>query len=184
MTLFGPDPRLPSGLRYQDDLITPMEETELAGWMETLPLKPFEFHGHLGNRRTVSFGWRYDYARSQALPTDAIPEALHPLRAKVAAFAGRHPDDLVQALVTEYAPGAGIGWHRDKPQFGQVVGVSLLAPCVFRLRRKAGSRWDRAAFTADPRSAYLLDGAARWDWEHSITPMDRLRFSVTFRTLA
>src|SRR5690606_24325806 len=116
--------------------------------------------------------------------TDEIPDFLHPLRVRAAAFAGLAPLALEHVLLTEYAPGAGIGWHRDKPVFGEVVGVSLLAPCAFRLRRRRESGWERAAFEAEPRSAYLLSGPARRDWEHSIAPMQRLRYSATFRTLA
>jgi alkylated DNA repair dioxygenase AlkB len=86
-------------------------------------------------------------------------------------------------LVTEYGPGAGIGWHRDKGVFGEIVGLSLLAPCVFRLRRAVGTRWERVNVVAEPRSAYLLSGAARTTWEHSIPAVDALRYSITFRTL-
>jgi alkylated DNA repair dioxygenase AlkB len=92
------------------------------------------------------------------------------------------PSTLQQALVTEYAPGAGIGWHRDKAMFGDVIGLSLLSPCIFRLRRRAGPRrWERASVTAEPRSAYLLRGASRTEWEHSIPPVAELRYSITFR---
>jgi alkylated DNA repair dioxygenase AlkB len=91
------------------------------------------------------------------------------------------PDDLQQALVTEYDVGAAIGWHRDKPMFGQVIGVSLLSSCRFRLRRKVGSGWERAALIAEPRSAYLLSGPSRTEWEHSIPAVDALRYSITFR---
>lgn len=94
------------------------------------------------------------------------------------------PEELQHVLVTEYSAGAGIGWHRDKAVFDEVVGVSLLAQCVLRLRRKAGERkWERANVTAEPRSAYLLSGPARSDWEHSIPPLDSLRYSITFRNL-
>ena len=67
--------------------------------------------------------------------------------------------------------------------FGDVVGVSLLSPCVFRLRRKAGAAWERASLALEPRSAYLLRGASRTGWEHSIPAVGRLRYSVTFRNL-
>jgi alkylated DNA repair dioxygenase AlkB len=97
--------------------------------------------------------------------------------------AGIAPDDLPHALVTEYGPGATIGWHRDKGVFGDVIGISLLSPCVFRLRRKVGAKWERYSLTAEPRSAYLLRAASRTEWEHSIPAVDALRYSVTFRTL-
>ena len=85
-------------------------------------------------------------------------------------------------LVTEYAPGAGIGWHKDRPEFGDVIGISLLASCVFRLRRKVSAKWQRASLIAKPRSFYLMCGAARHEWQHSIPPVDSLRYSITFRT--
>ena len=101
-------------------------------------------------------------------PAEPLPGVLLPLRDRAAAVAGIAPDELQQALVTEYAPGAGIGWRRDRPDFAEVIGISLLSPCVFRLRRRRGAGWERAAFTAEPRSAYLLSGAARSEWQHSI----------------
>jgi alkylated DNA repair dioxygenase AlkB len=112
-----------------------------------------------------------------------MPEFLLPARAKAAAFAGLDPSDLQHALITEYSPGAAIGWHKDKAVFSEVVGLSLMSPCTFRFRRKAGSRWERASFTAEPRSAYLLNGSSRTEWEHSIPAVDSQRFSVTFRNL-
>jgi alkylated DNA repair dioxygenase AlkB len=130
----------------------------------------------------ISFGFRYDFGAHRLEQAEAIPPPLLPLREQAAAFAGLLPERLQQVLVTEYAPGAGIGWHKDRPQFDQVIGVSLRAPCLFRLRRKAGARWERTSFTAQPRSAYLLSGAARHGWEHSIPPLQELRYSVTFRS--
>jgi alkylated DNA repair dioxygenase AlkB len=115
---------------------------------------------------------------------DDIPPFLLPLRARAAEFAGLGPGDLQHVLVTEYAPGAAIGWHRDKAVFAEVVGFSLRAPCRFRLRRKQGDRWERAAITAEPRSAYLLSGPARTEWEHSIPAVERLRYSITFRNVS
>jgi alkylated DNA repair dioxygenase AlkB len=85
-------------------------------------------------------------------------------------------------MITEYAPGAGIGWHRDRPQFEDVVGVSFLAPCRFRFRQRQADGWRRASFNAEPRSAYLLRGPARRDWEHSIPRLQTLRYSITFRS--
>ena len=114
---------------------------------------------------------------------DEIPAYLLPLRAVAGAFAGIAPESLQHVLVTEYGPGAGIGWHRDKAAFADVVGISLLAPCVFRLRRKSGSGWARVKLTAEPRSAYLLRGHVRAAWEHSIPPVPSLRYSITFRSL-
>ena len=169
-------------MRYAEELISAAEETALAGHIAALPLKPFEFTGGFqGNRRVVSFGWRYDFNSHKLNEAGEMPDFLLALRRKAAAFAQTDPARFQQALVTEYAPGAGIGWHRDRPVFGEVVGVSLLAPCLFRLRRKAAAKWERMSFTAQPRSAYLLSGPSRDEWEHSIPPMRDLRYSVTFR---
>ena len=177
-------PTMPAGFRYQSGLIDAAEEAVLAAEIARLSLKPFEFHGFLGNRRTVSFGLQYDFGREAVQAAAPPPAFLQPLRAKAADFAGVPEAALAHVLVTEYAPGAGIGWHRDKPQFGVVIGVSLLPPCTFRLRRRDGERWRRASLTLEPRSAYVLDGEARRDWQHSIPPMAALRYSVTFRTMA
>ena len=181
--LFDAPPAGPEGLVYRPALIGPAEERALVARIAGLPLKPFEFHGYLGKRRVTYFGWRYDHNGAGLGPAAAIPDWLLPLREAVAGFAGLAPERLVQALVTEYEPGAGIGWHRDRPQFGEVIGVSLLAPCLFRLRRRRDGGFERAAFVAEPRSAYLLQGAARTEWEHSIPAVEVLRYSVTFRTL-
>jgi alkylated DNA repair dioxygenase AlkB len=149
-----------------------------------LDFKEFEFRGYQGKRRVVSFGWRYDFTTRTLGRTQDLPPFLIPLRAAAARFAGLPPRDLQQALVTEYAPGAAIGWHRDRPDFADVVGISFLSPCQFRLRRRSGAGWERIAFTPAPRSAYLLRGAVRTQWEHSIPPAAALRYSVTFRSLA
>lgn len=183
-SLFGNEgPDLPEGMRYAEEIIPAAEEAELVRFIASLPLTPFEFVGGLkGNRKVVSFGWRYDFGQHRLEQAAEIPALLLGLREPAAAFAGMRADALQQVLVTEYAPGAGIGWHKDRPQFDQVVGVSLLAPCLFRLRRKAGDTWERKSFTAQPRSAYLLSGASRSGWEHSIPPLKQLRYSVTFRS--
>jgi alkylated DNA repair dioxygenase AlkB len=130
----------------------------------------------------ISFGWQYDFNRMELQRTKDMPEFLLPLRERAARFAGLKPPDLQHVLLTEYAPGAGIGWHRDKPMFAEVVGISLGSPCVFRFRRKAGSKWERASVVAEPRSAYLLQGPSRTEWEHSIPAVDHLRYSATFRS--
>ena len=188
--LFGeqepPEPRrveLPSGFQYQRDVITAAEERELLARIRELPFREFEFHGYTGKRRVVSFGWQYDFSARHLRKVDDMPDFLRELRVPAARFAGLEPEALQHVLVTEYAAGAGIGWHRDKNVFNEIVGISLLAPCVFRLRRSVGDGWERVNVTAEPRSAYLLSGAARSEWEHSIPPVDALRYSVTFRNL-
>ena len=174
----------PPGFRYQADFLTPSEEKALVAEITTLDLKPFEFRGYLGLRRVRAFGYRYDYVRRVVDVVEPIPAFLQALGGRVAVFASHPAEAFHQVLVTEYAPGAPIGWHRDKPHFGDIVGVSLLSPCVFRLRRRNGARWDRASQLLEPRSAYVMTGKARHDWEHSIPDMETLRYSVTFRTLS
>ena len=115
--------------------------------------------------------------------TDDIPGFLLPLRQKAAGFARLAPAELQQALVTEYTPGAAIGWHRDRPAYRDVIGVSFSSSCRFRFKRKLGSSWERASLIVEPRSVYLLRGPARTEWQHSIPPAERLRYSVTFRSM-
>ena len=181
--LFGAAPALPEGLRYQPDLVDADEERALLDAFAGLPFRPFEFRGFFGKRRVVFYGWRYDFNDRALGPAEPMPPFLLSLREKAAAFMGVAPDALPHALVTEYAPGAAIGWHRDRPEFAEVVGISLLSPCTFRLRRKQGAKWERASFVAEPRSAYVLTGPARTEWEHSIPAVEALRYSVTFRKM-
>ena len=172
------------GFRYQPALVDRTDEDALVARVRELPFREFEFHGYLGKRRVVSFGWQYDFSEGGALrKADDIPEFLLPLRERAASFAELEPEALQHVLVTEYAPGAGIGWHRDKAVFGQVVGISLLAPCVLRFRRKVDGKWERVNVPAEPRSAYSLSGPARLEWQHSILRVDALRYSITFRNV-
>jgi alkylated DNA repair dioxygenase AlkB len=180
--LFEVGQRLPLGFKYQAHLLSAHEEHLLVEQLTALPLRAFEFRGYLGKRRVISFGWQYDFNKGALRKADEIPSFLLPLRDGVARFAGVAPSDLRQVLVTEYAPGAGIGWHRDKPMFDQVVGISLLSPCLVRFRRRLGTAWERVSLTAEPRSVYLLQGPSRMEWEHSIPAVGSLRYSVTFRS--
>jgi alkylated DNA repair dioxygenase AlkB len=175
---------LPDGFRYEPGLIGPADEAALLARVRALPFREFEFHGYTGRRRVVSFGRHYDFSARRLREANDIPDFLLALRTAAAEFSGLEPEELRHVLVTEYGPGAGIGWHRDKAVFGETVGVSLLSPCVLRLRRGAGERkWERVNVTAGPRSAYLLSGPAREVWEHSIPPVEALRYSITFRNL-
>lgn len=174
-------PQLPAGFVYQPGFLLADEETQLAAWLATLPFQAFQFRGYEGRRRVVSFGWQYDFTRSHLLKADDMPAELLPVRARAAAFAGLAPDDLQQCLLNEYLPGAPIGWHRDRPIFEKVLGISLLAPCNFRLRRRTGTSFERAAIELAPRSIYRITGEARSAWEHSIPPVKAHRYSITFR---
>jgi alkylated DNA repair dioxygenase AlkB len=179
----SPPKAMPAGFRYQPDLITAEEEGDLARRFEDLDFKPYEHLGYLVNRRIAAFGWRRGADGVLVETGEALPDFLVPLLERVAAFTGLARETFRHALVTEYAPGAGIGWHRDRPPAVAIAGVSLLSTATFRLRRKIGDRWERASILAAPRSAYLMSGSSRSDWQHSIPPIETLRYSVTFRTV-
>jgi alkylated DNA repair dioxygenase AlkB len=182
-SLFETAPVGPPGFAYRDGVISPAEEAALAGEMAVLPFEPFQFHGYEGRRRVISFGWRYDFNGPGLVQADPIPDWLHPLRARAEAFARLPADAFVHVLINEYREGAPIGWHRDRPAFDKVVGVSLLASTVMRFRRRLGERFERINAPLAPRSAYLLDGAARAEWEHSLPEAKAHRYSITFRNL-
>jgi alkylated DNA repair dioxygenase AlkB len=181
--LFPGKQAMPEGFVYREEVISAEEERNFAEQFALLPFAPFEFHGFQGRRRVVSFGWRYDYAGRQIRPAAELPELLVPLRERATQVAGLAPESLQQVLVTEYAPGAPIGWHRDKPIFQDVVAISFLSPCLLRFRRRLRDGWERRSLEVMPRSAYVLRGAARAEWAHSIPPVSALRYSVTFRNL-
>ena len=181
-TLF--DRPLIAGLDYREGFVTEREAQALIGHLETEDLTPFRFHGWLGNRKTKTYGWRYDFDEASFAPAEPIPQWLHPLRAKAAKLAGIAPDEFAHVLLARYDPGAGIGWHRDRPQFENVVGISLGSAAVMRFRQRSPDGFRRAKVHLEPRSAYLLSGEVRHEWEHSIAPSDRLRFSITFRSLS
>ncbi|HWB50559.1 MAG TPA: alpha-ketoglutarate-dependent dioxygenase AlkB [Stellaceae bacterium] len=176
-------PPLP-GLALAAAIVPPAEERALIAAIEASPLAPFHYHQWEGKRLTASYGWRYDFDGGGLSPAAPIPDWLLPLRERAARVAGLNPVDLAQSLLIRYGPGAGIGWHRDRPVFGHVLGVSLGAPAVMRFRRRRPGGFDRVAVPLAPRSLYHLSGAARHDWEHSIAPIDATRWSVTFRSLA
>src|SRR5437763_5047520 len=174
--LFDTASKFPPGLRCVGELISHAVEKDLVNHLQELEFKPFEFHGYLGKRRIVSFGWRYDYAGRALRASEPMPDFLLPLRERAADLASFDARALQQALVTEYEPGVTIGWHRDKPMFEDVLALSFLSPCRLRLRRRRGSGWDRWAADIAPRSLYRLSGPARHDWEHSIPPVPARRY--------
>jgi alkylated DNA repair dioxygenase AlkB len=182
MSLFDIAPSSPQGFSCSSDAFSRVEEGAWLSQIEALPFKPFEFHDYFGKRRIVSFGWRYDYAGRALRASEPMPAFLEPLRQRAAAIADVDMQRLQQALVTEYDTGVTIGWHRDKPMFEDVVALSFLSTCRLRLRRKDGARWERWSTEIAPRSIYRLSGPARHEWEHSIPPVEGLRYSVTFRS--
>jgi alkylated DNA repair dioxygenase AlkB len=171
------------GLAYADDIVSRDEEAALVDHIGRANLTPFQFQQWEGKRLTTSFGWTYDFQTGRFAPGEPIPDWLAFVRARAADFAGITPERLEQALVIQYGIGAGIGWHKDRPVFEHVIGVSLGAPAAMRFRRRTVDGFERFSAELAPRSIYHLDGEARDDWDHSIAPMDVPRWSVTFRSL-
>lgn len=171
------------GLTFAAEAVTGAEEAELAAYIDAAPLAPFQFGQWEGKRLTTHYGSAYDFARHRLDEAPALPDWLLALRDRLAPQVGMDPQALQAALLIRYDVGAGIGWHRDRPQYGEVLGLSLSADCVMRLRRRTETGFERRNLELPARSAYRLSGEVRWEWEHSIVPMDVTRRSVTFRTL-
>jgi alkylated DNA repair dioxygenase AlkB len=177
------EPALP-GLSQAEGIVTPAEEKALIAAIDRQALSPFRFHGWEGKRLTASFGWHYDFEDASFGPAEPIPDWLLPVREKAARFVRLEPDALVQALLIRYDPGARIGWHRDRPVFEHVLGISLGHSAQMRFRRRRPGGFDRASAFLPPRSIYHLTGEVRHQWEHSIAAMDATRLSITFRSLS
>lgn len=174
----------PEGLVYQDAFLDAEEERSVVALLEELEFAEVRMHGQPARRTVVHFGLRYHYESYKLVAADPVPEPLGWLCERAGTFAGTDPGLFAEALVTRYPAGAGIGWHRDAPMFGpKVVGVSLLSPCSMRFQRRATDVRSTYQVELAPRSAYVLSGAARWSWQHSIPSTPALRYSITFRTL-
>jgi DNA oxidative demethylase len=172
------------GLTQAEAAVSACEEQALIASIDKTELSPFRFHGWFGKRLTASFGWQYDFESRGFEPAQPMPDWLIPLRERAARFAGAGPGELVQVSLIRYDPGAGIGWHRDRPVFEHIVGVSLGAPATMRFRRRRTDGFDRFSAELPPRSIYHLQGEARHRWEHSIAAMAATRWSITFRSLS
>ena len=178
------DGPLPEGLRYVPAFLSPEEEQALLEHIARVPFGEVKMHGQIARRRAAHYGWDYGYESWRIAPTTPIPSWLLPLRERAADLIGADPRALEEALISEYPPGAGIGWHRDAPMFGaEVIGVSLRSPCRMRFQRGKAEARRTAVIVLEPRSAYVLAGGARSAWQHSIPAMPELRYSITFRTL-
>jgi len=178
-------PALPEGWRYAADFISAADEAALLATIATMPLQEARYKAWTAKRRTANFGTAYDYDTHELLARTEVPESLHGLRARAAAWVGLPDDAFSSALVAEYRPGTPLGWHRDVPDFEIVFGLSLGTACRMRFRRYppvAPKKADVLSIELAPRSAYVLRGPARWDWQHSIAPTPSLRWSITFRT--
>ncbi|HEV2503726.1 MAG TPA: alpha-ketoglutarate-dependent dioxygenase AlkB [Mesorhizobium sp.] len=173
----------PQGFRLIPDFIGVQEEHALVGHLQKLPLAPFQFGAFEGKRRVASFGWRYDYSLQKLEQANGAPKWLLPLAHRVEEHFHLPHGAIRQFLCTEYDEGTGIGWHRDKPHFDEIFGLSLASPCTLRFRRKVRTSWQRLNFETPPRSLYRMSGASRHLWEHSIAPVHDRRYSITFRTM-
>jgi alkylated DNA repair dioxygenase AlkB len=176
-------PVLP-GIAVRPDFVTAVEEPALIAAIDSTGLAPFRFQRWTGKRLTHSFGWSYDFQTGTLSRGDPLPDWLLPIRARAAAVAGLAPEALVQALLIRYDPGAGIGWHKDRPIYEHVIGISLGAPADMRFRRRDGDGWHRTTMPLQPRGLYHLSGEARHEWEHSIADTARTRWSITMRSFS
>jgi alkylated DNA repair dioxygenase AlkB len=186
-SLFDPTPGLPVGLAYEPAFITPDEEQALIDVIAALPLREARYKEYTARRRVYAFGSRFDFDayRLQPQPIGVLPQPLGGLRERLAAWAGIAPEDFVHVMVSEYAPGTPLGWHRDAPDYERIVGVSLGSAARLRFRPwppRAPKKDDILTLELAPRSAYRLALAARWAWQHSVPPVPALRWSVTMRT--
>jgi alkylated DNA repair dioxygenase AlkB len=182
--LFAGPGALPEGFTYAADFLGADEEGQLLARIQELPLAPAQYKEWRARRRVVSFGGSYDFSRNELKAAPPIPQFLHGLRERVAQWAGLAAGRIEHAMIAEYPPGTPLGWHRDVPQFEDVVGVSLLGQARLRFRPwppAAGAR-TACALELEPRSVYALRDGARWQWQHAISPTRELRYSITFRT--
>ena len=179
----GGHDQLPPGLIFSPDFLTPVEEQDLLAFIRTLDFRTFQMQGVTARRRIRQFGWHYAFESYQLTPADPVPAEFAEIRARSAALVNIDPSAWAEALVTEYVPGAGIGWHRDAPAFGIVAGISLAGSCRMRFQTGAGEARMTSALELPPRSIYALTGEARTHWQHMIPPTRELRYSITFRTL-
>jgi len=172
---------LPEGFAYRPKFLTNDEEAALLSKFPELPFHAFDFHGYLARRRIVEYGLQYDFSSRQARVTEPIPDFLRIFQERAAAWAVLDVSEIVEAIITEYSEGAPIGWHRDIPRFEEIIGISLNASCRMRFKpyRADGKV---ASMVLEPRSAYVMRGPARWNYQHSIPPVKALRYSITFRT--
>jgi len=185
--LFGaaPAPVLPQDMRYEEAFLSADEEAALVQRIAALPLAPMQYRGFTALRRVVSYGGRYDFTAQRLEQAEPLPDWLQPLRERAAAWLAIPAEEFTHGLVAEYRPGTPLGWHRDVPDFEDVVGISLVGEAIMRFRPyppRAPRREDVIRIALAPRSIYLLRGASRWQWQHSVAPTPGLRYSITFRT--
>jgi alkylated DNA repair dioxygenase AlkB len=187
--LFEARAKVPDGFVYHQNFISESEEQELSRQIQRLHLTPFQYYQFTGKRRTASFGWQYEFGKSEITTAPAMPAFLLAVRTRAATLFNIDPGSLVQTSIIEYSTGSPIGWHRDIPHFGVVIGVSIGAACRMRFRKyrrvrsKDTNRDEVLSIELQPRSVYLMSGASREIWQHSIPPVKALRYSIMMRTL-
>jgi alkylated DNA repair dioxygenase AlkB len=189
LSLFEASAKVPDGFIYHQNFISEGEEHELIGEIQKLHLTPFKYYQFTGKRRTASFGWQYEFGKSEITTAPGAPASLLPVRARAGKLFNIDPNTLTQTSIIEYSTGSPIGWHRDIPHFGVVIGISLGAACRMRFRKynrvrsKNLNRDEILSIELQPRSIYLMSGASREIWQHSIPPVKELRYSIMMRTL-
>jgi alkylated DNA repair dioxygenase AlkB len=189
LTLFEGAAKVPDGFIYHEKFISEAEEQELVRQIQKLHLTPFKYYQFTGKRRTASFGWQYEFGAREITTAPDMPAFLLPVRTRAGTLFNIDPDRLLQTSIVEYSIGSPIGWHRDIPHFGVVVGISLGAACRMRFRKyqrvrsKSLDRDESLSIELQPRSIYLMSGASREIWQHSIPPVKELRYSIMMRTL-
>ena len=188
-SLFEVSPKVPDGFIYHPNFLSETEEKELIREIQEIHLTPFKYYQFIGKRRTASFGWQYEFGQSEITTAPEIPAFLLPVRTRAGNLFNIDPNNLAQTTIIEYSPGSPIGWHRDIPQFGVVVGISLGAACRMRFRKysrkrsKNLKRDEILSIELQPRSIYLMSGPSRETWQHSIPPVKDLRYAIMMRTL-
>ena len=188
-SLFEVSAQVPDGFIYQENFISESEERELIRDIQTLHLTPFKYYQFTGKRRTASFGWQYEFGSSEITTAPDVPAFVLPIRTRAGNFFSLDPNSLVQTSIIEYSIGSPIGWHRDIPHFGVVLGISLGAACRMRFRKysrarsKTSKRDEILSIDLQPRSIYLMSGPSRESWQHSIPPVKGLRYAFMMRTL-
>ena len=181
--LFGVRDALPEGFIYQPEFLEQADEAVLLHQIKQLALEDAKYREYTARRRVAYFGFDYDFSTNRLGEAAPIPAFLYPLRERIAQWMGLAPAELVHALVSEYRPGTPLGWHRDAPDFDRVAGVSLGGWARMRLRPYPWQKEKPLQLELAPRSAYQMNGPARWRWQHSIAATRELRYSITFRSL-
>jgi alkylated DNA repair dioxygenase AlkB len=139
-SLFEVSAKVPDGFIYHQDFISEAEEQELIRKIQQLHLTPFKYYQFTGKRRTASFGWQYEFGTSEITTAPDMPAFLLPVRTRTGNLFNIDPNSLIQTSIIEYSTGSPIGWHRDIPHFGVVVGISLGAACRMRFRNYIRAR--------------------------------------------